>query len=277
MVRTAYDADTRQYTFFDTTSNTYYVSAPGEAYGTLVPAATANFPINSRSSGRRITRTYIITPHFSPCPSPQLTAALPKKTTVQAYDRPVFFADDTTVQRRSSPSKGDEGGPPSPPPSSLRRSVTSARKAKRSASFSDILPAHLIASASSPPNSTPPPLSLFPKSVAYARGRGGLKSAPPLSPSRSPSPFEDEKKSPFWSPTDDLPELPPVPPPKTSSPASFSEKEDQHMHKRHDASGGAHLTALRVTTRMLGRTLDAVKGGRRSREGQPNDDGWVVV
>jgi hypothetical protein len=49
------------------------------------------------------------------------------------------------------------------------------------------------------------------------------------------------------------------------------------MHKRHDASGGAHLTALRVTTRMLGRTLDAVKGGRRSREGQPNDDGWVVV
>jgi len=39
--------------------------------------------------------------------------------------------------------------------------------------------------------------------------------------------------------------------------------------------------ALRVTARMLGRTLGAVKGdsGHRSREAQPqhNDDGWVVV
>jgi hypothetical protein len=38
--------------------------------------------------------------------------------------------------------------------------------------------------------------------------------------------------------------------------------------------------ALRVTARMLGRTLGAVKGasGHRSREGQQhNDDGWVVV
>ena len=57
MVRTAYDADTRQYTFLDTTDNTKYVSAPGEAYGTLVPAATANFPKTCRTSGRRTTRT----------------------------------------------------------------------------------------------------------------------------------------------------------------------------------------------------------------------------
>jgi hypothetical protein len=57
MVRTAYDADTRQYTFFDNTDGTHYVSAPGEAYGTLVPAATATFPKSSRSSGRKPTCT----------------------------------------------------------------------------------------------------------------------------------------------------------------------------------------------------------------------------
>lgn len=57
MVRTAYDADTRQYTFLDTTDGTHYVSAPGNAYGTLVPEATANFPKTTRTSGRRVTRT----------------------------------------------------------------------------------------------------------------------------------------------------------------------------------------------------------------------------
>jgi hypothetical protein len=57
MVRTAYDADTRQYTFLDTTDGTHYVSAPGNVYGTLVPAATADFPKASRTSGRRRTRT----------------------------------------------------------------------------------------------------------------------------------------------------------------------------------------------------------------------------
>jgi hypothetical protein len=57
MVRTAYDADTRQYTFFDTAEKTQYVSAPGEAYGTLVPAATAEFAKASRTMGRRPTRT----------------------------------------------------------------------------------------------------------------------------------------------------------------------------------------------------------------------------
>lgn len=72
MVRTAYDADKRQYTFLDTTSQTRYVSAPGEAYGTLVPAATANFPRSSRSTGRKPTRKYsnIIPPNVLPCQSP---------------------------------------------------------------------------------------------------------------------------------------------------------------------------------------------------------------
>ena len=57
MTRIGYDADTRQYTFLDTTDGTHYVSAPGNRYGTLVPAATADFPKASRTSGRRQTRT----------------------------------------------------------------------------------------------------------------------------------------------------------------------------------------------------------------------------
>jgi hypothetical protein len=55
MVRIAYDADTQQYTFLDTTDGTHYVSAPGAKYGILVPAATATKRI--RSSGHRATRT----------------------------------------------------------------------------------------------------------------------------------------------------------------------------------------------------------------------------
>jgi hypothetical protein len=64
MIRTAYDADTRQYTFLDTTDGTEYVSAPGNKYGTLVPAATATYPSISRASGRKSTRTLLPFPHF---------------------------------------------------------------------------------------------------------------------------------------------------------------------------------------------------------------------
>ena len=70
LVRTAYDADRRQYTFLDTTSGDHFVSAPGEAYGTLVPAATAKFPKASRSSGRRSTRTYPPPRALSACITP---------------------------------------------------------------------------------------------------------------------------------------------------------------------------------------------------------------
>ena len=50
--------DTRQYTFRDTASSSKRVSAPGEAYGILVTAATATFPRASCSSGRGSTCTY---------------------------------------------------------------------------------------------------------------------------------------------------------------------------------------------------------------------------
>jgi len=57
------------------------------------------------------------------------------------------------------------------------------------------------------------------------------------------------------------------------------------MQQELELAGGAcgvrvPRLALRVTARMLGRTLSAVKGdsGHRSREAQQhNDDGWVVV
>jgi len=253
MVRTAYDADKRQYTFFDTTTQTHYVSAPGEAYGTLVPAATANFPTPSRGTGR--------------------------KPTLQAYERTVFFADDTMCQRHSSPSKGDKSASSTP----VYRSSTTVRKhghggsgRKRSASFSDFLPPHLITSASKSQNGPAPPA----KPSSNARGRGG---APPplekkvvLSPSssnsRSPSPYEDEKKSsPWWSPTDAealLPSLPPVPPPKDTSPAPGDGSRG--------TSGGVRAPRL-AALRVLGRTLDAVKGVHRSPGEQPTDEEWVVV
>ncbi len=59
MIRTGYDADTRQYTFRDTTTNVQYISAPGEKYGILVPTATANYVKPKRAPGRRLTCAYI--------------------------------------------------------------------------------------------------------------------------------------------------------------------------------------------------------------------------
>lgn len=273
MVRTAYDADTQQYTFFDTTTQTHYVSAPGEAYGTLVPAATANFPKPSRSTGRKPTRTYS---------SPLLFAMLITPHAVQAYERTVFFADDTMFQRHSSPSKGNK----SSPPTSVYRSSTTVHKhghggssgRKRSASFSDLLPPHLITSASKSQNGSASPAK--PSSTARARGGAPLPlekkvvpSSPSSSNSRSPSPYEDEKKSsPWWSPTAAealLPSLPPAPPPKDTSPVSPGDGS-------HGTNGGIRVPGL-AALRVLGRTLDAVKGAHRSRGEQPNEDEWVVV
>ncbi len=60
MIRTGYDADTRQYTFHDNTTGVQFISAPGERYGTLLPAATANYVKPKRGTGRRLTRTYFL-------------------------------------------------------------------------------------------------------------------------------------------------------------------------------------------------------------------------
>ncbi|KAI9461043.1 hypothetical protein F5148DRAFT_1286755 [Russula earlei] len=275
MVRTAYDADHRQYTFRDTQSGVNYVGAPGDAYGTLVPAATANFPKHCRSAGRR--RTF------------------------QAYDRPVLFAEDVGGQRRNSPHPNPH--PPSPPPKGAPTTTwaphqSGATRSKRghgrTASFSDILPPHLIARAS---NSAPlpPPPSSAPIGRRSPTEKGERRGDPPKwtpLPSSSPSPiapssssFEDEKKLPrwgskassssSWSPTgttgellSGLPLLPPPPPSKDPRPP------DQL------SSGGvlSPRVALRFTARMIGRTLEAVKGrGNRRYEGGPNVGGRVVT
>jgi hypothetical protein len=57
MKRTGYNATTRQYTFHDSTSGVQYISAPGERYGTLLPAATANYVNPKLGPGRKETRT----------------------------------------------------------------------------------------------------------------------------------------------------------------------------------------------------------------------------
>ncbi|KAH9978200.1 hypothetical protein BGW80DRAFT_799057 [Lactifluus volemus] len=117
MVRTGYDADLEQYWFHDTTTGESYCSAPGEAYGTLLPIATASNPKSSRGRGR--------------------------SRTLQAYDRPVLFAEDNDAPGQSnSPSRSRSCSPArshssaqSSPPSSPHRS---------GATFEDFLPPHLI-------------------------------------------------------------------------------------------------------------------------------------
>ncbi|KAH9054140.1 hypothetical protein EDB87DRAFT_124076 [Lactarius vividus] len=137
MIRTGYDADTRQYTFHDNTTGVQFVSAPGERYGTLLPAATANYVKPKRGAGRRLT--------------------------LQAYDRPVLFEGDLARESRSSPSRGHKSAPSSPtshsPTSPSEHSGSTRRHAhghghghaQRSATFADILPPHLIDRAASSP------------------------------------------------------------------------------------------------------------------------------
>ena len=60
MIRTGYDANTRQYTFHDNTTGVQFISAPGERYGTLLPTATANYVNPKLGEGRKLTRTYFL-------------------------------------------------------------------------------------------------------------------------------------------------------------------------------------------------------------------------
>ncbi|KAH9065109.1 hypothetical protein EDB83DRAFT_761125 [Lactarius deliciosus] len=126
MIRTGYDADTRQYTFHDNTTGVQFISAPGEKYGTLLPTATANYVKPKRGANRRLT--------------------------LQAYDRPVLFEGDLP---REPGSRGHKSAPSSPasrsPTSPSEHSGSTHRHAQRSATFADILPANLIDRAASSP------------------------------------------------------------------------------------------------------------------------------
>lgn len=225
------------------------------------------------------------------------------RNTVQAYERPVLFAEDIGVQRRSSskpPSRSPSPPPhesapksalPTPSPSPHHHSTSTRKRGhkKRSASFSDIIPPHLIAPASHPNTSgywqgrrsaDPEKRQARGQDRGRGRGREDPPKSAPLPRTGSPSPIEDEKKSPWsWSSESgdralpllpSLPSLPPPPPPKDSSSSGFDRQ--QHVGMR------SPRVALRFTARVLERTLGAVKGGGyRSRVGQSKDDSWVLV
>ncbi|KAH9037664.1 hypothetical protein EDB85DRAFT_593076 [Lactarius pseudohatsudake] len=241
MIRTGYDADTRQYTFHDNTTGVQFISAPGERYGTLLPAATANYVKPKRGANRRLTRTYFLyTKSIRP---------FPRAKTVQAYDRPVLFEGDLARESKSSPSRGHKSAPSSPasrsPTSSSEHSGSTRRHAhghghaQRSATFADILPAHLIDRAASSP--------VEPKRAPRPQ---------PL----SKSPVVDEKGHRNW-------------PHVTSSEKTVQPVSRQYLG---DKGGGGPRDALRSTVRMLGRSLTTVRR-TRSHERQRDHDGYVLV
>ncbi|KAI0043167.1 hypothetical protein FA95DRAFT_1563585 [Auriscalpium vulgare] len=115
MVRTAYDADTRQYTFRDKNGQ-LFVSAPGEEYGTLIPLKDAHRLVQAKG---------------------------PENTMHMAPHRPVYF-DETTKIRRSDDS-GSSRSQPSTPPHAQRRP-------QRGMTFADILPPDLITPAPASPS-----------------------------------------------------------------------------------------------------------------------------
>lgn len=262
MVRIAYDADTRQYTFLDTTDGTRYVSAPGNKYGTLVPEATASasIPKTTRTTGRR--------------------------TILQAYDRPAVFADDLGIQQhRSTQSSMGHKRNPTMPASSRhhsRSSSVSGRKygRSRSASFSDFVAPHLIARAS---NSEVPTAAATATSTSTSKPRTAgtrrrsTRSAPPSPP---PPPYGDEKQKPVeplslpTDPLSSLPTLSSLPPPLP--PKDYPISSAQQNQPRFSGTCVPRV-AMRLTARVLGRTFGGAKGGQGSPKGQSSDDGWVVV
>jgi hypothetical protein len=153
----------------------------------------------------------------------------------------------------------------------------------RSTSFSEFVPPHLIARASDS-SDIPTVPSNSKSSSQWARG-GFIKSAPPSPPPPSygfGEAKEKEKKqlAGGWSsPTDPLSSLPtlsatppPLPPKGSQAPASSAQQQQS-------SETSVPHAAMRLTARVLGRTLGAVKRVQRSRSpnGQAANDGWVAV
>ena len=159
---------------------------------------------------------------------------------------------------------GHKRNPTMPPSSHHHRSSTSAspRKQgrKRSESFSDFIHPDFIARASNSgdlPAAAPAPV---PKPKNAGIRKASIRSVPHL-----PPPYVDDKK--WWSPTDPLlPTLSAVPPPLPSKeyPVSGGQQQQQQQSS---VTWTPHV-AMRFTARVFGRTLEAIKGGQRSREGR---------
>lgn len=167
---------------------------------------------------------------------------------MQAYDRPVLFADDPVQAPRSSPSRGHKSAPSSPasrsPTSPSPHSGSTRRHghghAPRSATFADILPGHLIDSAPSSPVEP--------------------KQARPQPPSSSKSPVVDEKGQRNW-------------------PDVTSEKRIEPVSRRYPGEKGGARDALRSTVRALGlsRSLTTVRAPRSHERQRDDHDGYVLV
>ena len=236
MKRTGYDADTRQYTFHDSTTGVQFISAPGEKYGTLLPAATANYVKPKRGPGRRLTRKYFLYAD---------AISLSHTRTVQAYERPVLFAEDVAQAQRppsGSQSRSHKSAPKSPTsrsatPSSPHSGSTrrSGRGHGRNATFADILPANLIDRAA-PSEPKQPQLRSWPMS----------KSA-----------TVDEKGHRNW-------------------PQAMQESRVESVSRHYPGDKGGTRDALRSTARVLGRSLTTVRGPR-SHERERDHDGYVLV
>lgn len=176
--------------------------------------------------------------------------------------------------RSPQPSMGHKRNPTMPPSSSRHHGSTWKQGRNRSASFSDFVAPHLIARASNSEDVGTPSRS---KSTW---GRGGSIKSTPSSPPSPPPPYGDEKKKPeerlSSSPTDPfsslptLSGLPPPVPPKDYPPSNGQQRKQP-------GATCAPRVAMRLTARVLGRTLGAVKSGQRSPKGQSGDDEWVVV
>lgn len=221
----------------------------------------------------------------NPFPHPTFCLVSPQRSltdplAVQEYDRPVIFADELGQMRRSpQPSTGHKRNPTMPASSRHHSSSGSTRKQalKRSASFSEFVPPHLIARASDSPNvptATATATTGSKRRSAWAGG-GLVKSAPPSPPPPSYSEEKPKPKPAEWSssPTDQLLSLPtlssfPPPLPPKDYPASGAQQSGE--------TRVPHV-AMRLTARVLGRTLSAAKRSARSPKGQSADDGWVVV
>jgi hypothetical protein len=175
--------------------------------------------------------------------------------TVQAYDRPVLFADDVarkshSPSRSRSSSRGHTSTPASPSSEHHHKPTRLHTGRQGFSTFEDFLPPHLIGTSPTYPA----------KKYSWSRAPSSTLEPPP-------SPFLKEKSEHSLSPEavlPELPELPPSPPPKSFTDSVSPERSSEKRAHR--------APAMRSTARIIERTLEAVLRGRRR-----DDERWVIV
>jgi hypothetical protein len=175
----------------------------------------------------------------------------------------VLFADDDVARQSYSPSRSKSCSP--------TRSHASAQSSPSSSphrnhsvhhtTFEDFLPPHLINTS----------LTAAPVKNLKTRWIPSPISSPSSSPESLPSPLDSLKdKEEKWehstSPIDTLPELP----------LKISDSAAAASGGKGGVVGRA-LTLRSCTGRVLGRTLEAVKGHRLLGRQRDGGEGWVIV